>query len=111
MRHTWVRSGEGVLHGGTSENPPSTHSGELTLGTWLLQRPTHSEIMAPLSADTDSSAFQLHLKYPESSLSLPQPCLEYLQSAISLSPSSRSARRTSSTLRQYVYTVRDYRRG
>src|SRR5829696_5214008 len=33
----------------TSENLPSTHSGELTLETWLLQRPTHREIMAPLS--------------------------------------------------------------
>src|SRR5215211_8665197 len=27
----------------TSENSPSTHSGELTLGTWLLQQPTHRD--------------------------------------------------------------------
>jgi hypothetical protein len=39
------------------------------------------------------------------------PCLQHLQSTISLSPSSRSARRISSTLRQYVYTVRDGQRG
>ena len=32
-----------------SENTPSTDSGESTLGTWLLQRPTHREIMAPPS--------------------------------------------------------------
>src|SRR5215213_10244017 len=27
----------------TSGNPPSTHSGELTLGIWLLQQPTHRD--------------------------------------------------------------------
>jgi hypothetical protein len=39
------------------------------------------------------------------------PCLQDLQSTIFLSPSSRSARRISSTLRQYVYTIRDRQRG
>jgi hypothetical protein len=34
-----------------------------------------------------------------------------LEHHISLSPSSRSARRTSPTLRQYVYTIREGQRG
>jgi hypothetical protein len=47
---------------------PSTHSGELTLGTWLLQRPTHID-HGPTELGRDASAVQLHLKDPESSLS------------------------------------------
>jgi hypothetical protein len=66
--------------------------------------------MTPLSTDTDASALQLHLKDPESSRPDLALCLEDLQSTISLSPSSRSARRTSSTHCQYAYNIRDRQR-
>src|SRR5215211_4840855 len=70
----------------TSENLPSTHSGELTLGTWLLQRPTHREIMAPLSMAGNHPLFS----YISRTRSLPCPeltaCLEHHQKTISLSP-------------------------
>jgi hypothetical protein len=45
----------------TSENSPSTHSGELMLGTWLLQQPTHRD-HGPTEHGRDASALQLHLK-------------------------------------------------
>ena len=52
----------------TSENSTSTHSGELTLGTWLLQQPTHRD-PGPTEHGRDASALQVDLKDPESSLS------------------------------------------
>ena len=47
---------------------PSTHSRELTLGTWLLQPPTHRD-HGSAEHGRDASALLLHLKDPESSLS------------------------------------------
>jgi hypothetical protein len=38
-----------TLYGRRSQKSSFTHSGELTLGTWLLQHPTHKEIMVPPS--------------------------------------------------------------
>jgi hypothetical protein len=52
----------------SSENLPSTHSGELTLGT-CFSNVLPIEVMAPLSTETDASALKLHLKDPEPSLS------------------------------------------
>jgi hypothetical protein len=80
--------------------PLSTHSGEVTLGIWLLQQPTHRD-HGPTEHDRDASALQLHLKDPEVSPSLAHSLtvgLEYLQSTISLSPSSRSAASTPTPL-------------
>jgi hypothetical protein len=71
-----------------SENFPSTHSGELTLGTWLLQRPTHREIMAPSSTAGTHPLFSYILR--TRSLPCPElaPCLEHPRapSPYSLSP-------------------------
>ena len=52
----------------SSQNFPSTHSGEESAGPGF-STVLPIEIMDPLSADTDASALQLHLKDPESSLS------------------------------------------
>src|SRR5215212_5899286 len=54
----------------TSENPPSTHSGELTLATKLLQHPTYRD-HGPTEHGKDESALQVRLTDPESSLSSP----------------------------------------
>jgi hypothetical protein len=43
------------------ENNPSTYSGESTLGTQLLQRPTHRD-NGPTEHGRDASALRTHLK-------------------------------------------------
>src|SRR5215207_5620858 len=43
----------------------STHSGDVTLGTWLLQYPTHRD-HDPTEHRRDASALQIHFKDPES---------------------------------------------
>jgi hypothetical protein len=79
---------------------PSTHSGELTLGTWLLQQPTHGD-HGPTEHGRDASALQLHLKDPESSLFrphiMPSGPLEHHLPIPSL-------------LHRYISTIRDDRR-
>jgi hypothetical protein len=64
---TWSYSGSCKW---TSQNSTSTHPGEVTLGTWLLQYPTHRD-HGPTEHGRDASALQVHLKASESSPSLP----------------------------------------
>src|SRR5215211_1760293 len=84
----------------TSENSSSTHSGELTLGTWLLQQPTHRVIMAPPStAGTHPSDTS-------------EGCgvLPVLTHTISSGPLEHHLP-IPSLLHRYISTIRDDRRG
>jgi hypothetical protein len=46
-----------------SQNTPSTHSGKLTLGTWILQQPTYRD-HGLTEHGREASALQLHLEGP-----------------------------------------------